>query len=214
MALTNIALDHIGQARSLYQHVAQLEGDKESEDWYAFRRDVWDFRNCLIVEQPNGDFAQTILRSFIYDVFNLLHFEKLMQSADNQLAAIAKKAHKEVRYHQKYSRDWVIRLGDGTDESHDRAQFALDRLWSYHGELYEMSASGREMLVKGVSTDTAQFYDSALAIMLSAFEEATLKIPENTYMHSGGKQGQHSEHLGHILSEMQFLQRAYPDLEW
>ena len=214
MALTNISLDLFGQTRSYFQYAAEVEGKGRSEDDIAFLRDTKDFKNALLVEQPNGDFAQTIARQFFFDVYHKLFLEALTASKDAQLAAIAQKSLKEVTYHVRFSNQWLLRLGDGTSISHDKMQSAIDDLWMYSGELFEMTAIDNAMLAKGIGVDLnalRPIYDKKIR---TALTEATLKIPEGTWMQSGGKTGRHSEHLGYILSEMQWLQRAYPNASW
>lgn len=214
MAMTNISLDLIGQSRSLYQYAAQIEGQGKTEDDLAFLRDAWDFRNVLLVELPNRDFAYTIIRQFLFDTFNYYSYKQLTESKDAQLAAIAQKSLKEVTYHLRWSSEWTIRLGDGTEESHQRIQKALDDYWMYAGELCTPTESEKALSEQGIAANLAairllweQHVDKILA-------QATLQKPDATWMQSGGKMGKHTEHLGYILAEMQFLQRAYPGAEW
>ena len=225
IAITNISLDLIGQSRNFYQHAAQLinkslkpaeseappsEGFGEaSEDSLAYLRTEREFKNCLLAEQPNGDWAQTILRQFFFSAYQFLLYEKLQYSNDEQIAAIAAKALKEVTYHQRWSSEWVIRLGDGTDESHQRMLKAIDELWRYTGEMflpadYELDAGFDVSLLK----------DDWLKKVTAIFEEATLPVPEKMFMQTGGKQGVHTEHLGFILTDLQYLQRTYPGASW
>lgn len=214
IAVTNIALDLIGQARSIFDYAGRLEGKGRSEDDIAFLRDAWDFRNVLLVEQPNRDWAYTIVRQFLFDGFNFLFHQGMTGSRDEQLAAIAEKSLKEITYHLRYSSEWMIRLGDGTEESHERMQAALDDLWSFTGELFEMNEVDRLAIDVGIGLDLQTLrpaYDERLQAVL---EQATLRKPDADWMQSGGKEGRHSEHLGFILAEMQFLQRAYPGSEW
>lgn len=214
MALTNIALDLVGQARTLLAYAGEVEGKGRSEDDLAYHRDVYDFRNFLLVEQPNGDFAVTIARQFFFDVYNYYFHLELVNSKDKQLAAIAEKSLKEVTYHLRYSSEWVIRLGDGTEESHQRMQKAIDDLWMYTGELTKMNAIDKVLLEAGIAFDLKKvepLYYNKVADILA---QATLKQPEKGWMQKGGKEGQHSEHLGYILAEMQFLPRAYPTAKW
>jgi ring-1,2-phenylacetyl-CoA epoxidase subunit PaaC len=212
MALTNLALDHIGQARSLYQYAAQIEVNNKSEDDFAYLRDAVQFRNVLLVEQPNGDFANTIIRQFLYDTYNFENYRRLADSNDSTLAAIAKKSLKEVQYHLRHSSEWTKRLGDGTAISHQKAQDALDALWRFHGELYEMTEADHALV--GTAVDLSEIYPVCLERMKKVLEEATLKIPADEFQQSGGKRGFHSEHLGYILADLQFLQRAYPGQNW
>jgi len=210
IAITNITLDLIGQARNFYQYAAslinQLENKNETEDSLAYLRTEREFKNLLICELPNGDWAQTILRQFFFSSFQSLAFELLEKCDDEQLAAIATKSIKEINYHVKWSSEWVIRLGDGTDESHNRMKKAIETLWSYTGEFFTPTAF--DMI------DVASLKEKWLEKIKTVFEEATLTLPENTFMQTGGKNGIHTEHLGYILAEMQSLQRTYPGAEW
>ncbi len=214
IAMTNISLDLIGQCRMWYQYASQIQGEGKTEDEIVAFRDAWDYKNVLLVEQPNGDFAQTIFRQFLYDSFSVFYYEMLMESKDEQLAAIAAKSHKEARYHVKWSADWVIRLGDGTEESHNRIKEAIDQLWSYAGELTKPSETDLKALKKGYGIDLSLLKEKRDEKIREVLVEATLEVPQNTYAHEGGKSGVHSEHLGYILADLQFLQRAYPGLEW
>ena len=214
IALTNISLDQIGQARMWYQYAAEVQGEGRSEDDLAYLRDAWDYRNVLLVEQPNGDFAQTIFRQFLYDTFSSLYFEALVKSNDERLRAIAAKSHKEALYHVKWSGDWVIRLGDGTNESHDRMQKAVESLWPYMGELTTANAVEDEALSKGYGVDLETLKIHRESTIKDVLTEAIITIPESAFVHKGGKDGIHSEHLGYILADLQFLQRSYPGLEW
>ncbi len=214
IAMTNISLDLIGQARLLYQYAAELQGEGKSEDDLAYLRDGWDFRNVLLVEQPNGDFAQTIVRQFFYDAFSSFYHETLMQSSDERLASIAAKSHKESRYHVKWSSDWVLRLGDGTEESHHKIQEAVNTLWNYKDEIVTPSEVDEKAQEAGWGVDLSEIRSKRDDLINKTLAEATLEIPEGGYSHSGGKEGRHSEHLGYILADLQFLQRAYPGQEW
>lgn len=214
IAITNIALDLMGQARSILKYAGEVEGKGRDEDQIAFLRDAWDFRNVLLVEQPNEDWAYTIVRQFLFDTYHYFFYTELTKSKDTHLAAIAEKSLKEVTYHLRYSSEWMIRLGDGTEESHKKMQTALDDLWMYTGELTEMNEVDKIMIAEGIGVDLGRmkpFYDQKVADIL---EEATLKIPENDWMQTGGKVGRHTEHLGYILADMQFMQRAYPNMQW
>ncbi len=212
MALVNIALDLIGQARLFLTYAGEVEGRGRSEDDLAFRRDVLDFRCALLVEQPNGDFAHTIGRLFLVSAFNEPLYAALSRSCDERIAAIAAKSRKEVAYHLRHSGDWVIRLGDGTEESHARMQRALDDLWMYTGELFAADALDRQMQEAGIGADLARVREGWNRHVDTVLKEATLERPADGWMQSGGKDGRmHSEHLGYILAEMQFLPRAYPD---
>ncbi|SUE62675.1 1,2-phenylacetyl-CoA epoxidase subunit PaaC [Roseomonas gilardii] len=215
MALANIALDLIGQARTLYDHAAALGGEGHDEDRLAYLRESGQYRNLLLVEQPNGDFAQTILRQFLYSAFADPYWRAMMRSADPTLAAIAAKSEKESAYHLRHSAEWVIRLGDGTEESHARAAEALALLWPYTGEMFEADAAERELIAAGVAVDPDTLRGTWLATVREVLEEATLPLPDpSAWMQSGGRSGRHSEHLGHLLAEMQHLQRTYPGAVW
>ncbi len=214
IAISNLALDSIGQARNFYQYAAQLTGNDATEDSFAYLRDVFEFKNCLLVELPNGDWGQTVLRQFFFSTYQYYFYGKLQQSSDQQLAAIAAKALKEVTYHVRWSSEWVIRLGDGTQESKNRMLTAIDALWCFTGELFQPAAYEQQAVEEGYGVHPALIQNSWFQKIRSVFEEATLPLPENTWMQSGGKQGRHTEHLGYILAEMQFLQRAYPNSEW
>lgn len=214
IALTNIALDLMGQARSWLQYAGELEGKGRTEDDLAFLRDERAFYNVLLVEQPNTDFAYTIVRQFLFDVFHYYFNEALVQSKDEKAAAIAAKSLKEITYHLRFSSEWVIRLGDGTKESHEKMQNAVNDLWEYSGELLEADTLDQEMLAAGIGPDLekiALLYHNKVKEIL---QEATLELPSVAFFQTGGKQGKHSEHLGPMLAEMQFLQRAYPGMEW
>jgi len=214
IAITNIALDLIGQARSIFDYAGRLEGAGRSEDDIAFLRDAWDFRNVLLVEQPNRDWAYTIVRQFLFDSFHYLFLQGMTDSKDEQLAAIAEKSLKEVTYHLRYSSEWMIRLGDGTGESHRRMQRALDDLWPFTGELLTMNEVDRQALDAGVGPDLSKLLPAYQERLDAVLQQATLQKPTATWMQSGGKDGRHTEHLGFILAEMQFLQRVYPGAEW
>jgi ring-1,2-phenylacetyl-CoA epoxidase subunit PaaC len=214
IALTNISLDLIGQARSLYQYAAELEGKGRTEDDIAYLRDAWDFRNVLLTEQPNGDFGKTIVRQFLFDVYNFLFYKELRHSKDQQLAAIAEKSLKEVTYHLRFSSEWVIRLGDGTEVSNQKVQNALDDLWMFTGELMEMNDFEKEMVKAGIGVDLEKLKALWHQKMDEILNIATLTKPANNWMQSGGKTGNHSEYLGLILAEMQFLQKTYPGQVW
>ena len=222
IAISNIALDLIGQARNFYQYAAQLSENKEqvTEDTLAYLRDAWDFRNCLLVEQSNGDWAKTILRQFFFSVYQFYLYGQLQHSTDVQLAAIAEKALKEVTYHLKWSAEWVIRLGDGTEESNIRMQKAVDELWKFTGELMTAAGYETELANEKIAVDLNTIKDEWDNKVKEVFSDATLDFPakgakeNNTWMQNGGKSGIHTEHLGYILAEMQFLQRAYPGCGW
>lgn len=225
IAITNISLDLLGQARNFYQYAAQLinnfkaspEGagmGMATEDTLAYLRDNRDFKNCLLVEQKNGDWAKTILRQFFFSNYQFALYEKLQHSKDEQLAAIAAKALKEVIYHLQWSSEWVIRLGDGTAESNRRINNAIEELWFYVDELFINADFEIELLGENIAVDVSSLKDSWLEKTKEIFSEANLQVPENVFIQKGGKQGMHTEELGYILAEMQFLQRAYPDSVW
>lgn len=214
MAITNISLDLFGQTRNIFQYAAEVEGKGRTEDDLAFLRDAIHFKNVLLVELPNGDFGKTIVKQFLYDAYNFLNYTALLESTDKQLAAIAEKSLKEVTYHLRFSSEWMIRLGDGTEESHRRMQTGLDDLWMFTGELFEMTETETELLKTGVSVDLTKLKADWNKKVKAICEEATLKIPEEAWMQTGGKKGTHTENLGFILADMQYLQRAYPGQEW
>jgi ring-1,2-phenylacetyl-CoA epoxidase subunit PaaC len=214
IAITNISLDLIGQARNFYQYAATLIGGDTTEDSLAYLRKEREFKNCLLVEQPNGDWAQTILRQFFFSQYQHLLFQQLQNSKHEQLAAIAEKSLKEVTYHLRWSSEWVIRLGDGTDESHKRMLKAIDELWRYTGELFEAVEYEIRAANDGTGVDISKLKESWMNKVQEVFYEATLLIPPKTFMQTGGKEGRHTEHLGYILTELQYMQRAYPGCEW
>jgi ring-1,2-phenylacetyl-CoA epoxidase subunit PaaC len=214
VAMANIALDLLGQARLLLAHAAEVEGRGRTDDDLAFSRDVLDFHNPLLVEQPNGDFADTMVRQLLFDAWQVPLLAALKGSTDAAVAAIADKAHKEARYHLEHSAGWVVRLGDGTDESHRRTQAAVDRLWRFTGELFAMDAVDGEALDAGWGIDATALRPPWDRTVDAVLTEATLRRPEDGWMHEGGRRGEHTEHLGHLLSEMQFMQRAYPGATW
>ena len=214
LALANVALDLIGQARSLYDYAARLDGRGLTEDHFAYLRDVNLYRNCLLVEQPNGDFAVTIVRQVLFSAFMDPYWRAMTASRDETLAAIAAKSEKESVYHLRHAAEWLIRLGDGTAESHARAQAALDELWMYTGELFEVDAIERGLVERGIAVEPQALrpeWDETVARVLA---EATLARPPEQWMQTGGRAGRHSEHLGFILADLQFLQRAYPGAKW
>jgi len=214
IAITNISLDLIGQARNFYQYAAVLIGNDATEDSLAYLRNEKGFKNCLLVEQPNGDWAQTILRQFFFSTYQYFLYQQLQNSKDEQLAAIAEKALKEVTYHLRWSSEWVIRLGDGTEESHERITKATDELWSYTGELFIAVNYEQQSASQGFGVDPGILKESWKNKIKEIFSEATLTIPTTSSQHSGGKKGIHSEHLGFILTELQYMQRTYPNSTW
>jgi ring-1,2-phenylacetyl-CoA epoxidase subunit PaaC len=214
LALGNIALDLIGQARALYAYAGTVEAMGRDEDALAYRRDAGEFRNILLVEQPNGDFAHTIVRQLLYSAFAHPFWGGLARSRDTALAAIAAKAEKEAAYHSRHAGEWLIRLGDGTEESHRRAQQALEDLWFYSGEMFETDAVEGALIATAVAVDPGAIRTQWEATVDGVLLEATLRCPVAAWMQSGGRSGRHSEHLGHVLATMQFLQRAYPGATW
>ncbi|HEY4286905.1 MAG TPA: 1,2-phenylacetyl-CoA epoxidase subunit PaaC [Puia sp.] len=220
IALSNIALDLIGQARNFYQYAARLSngvgtgGVEVTEDTLAYLRDAWDYRNCLLVEQNNGDWAKTILRLFFFSTYQYYFYQRLQQSRDRELAAIAEKSYKEVTYHLRWSSEWVIRLGDGTEESRRRIKEALDQLWKFTGELFVPADYEKVLAEKGIAVDLAPLRSQWEERVGAVFQQAGLAKPATMWEQTGGKQGRHTEHLGYLLAEMQFLQRAYPGCEW
>jgi ring-1,2-phenylacetyl-CoA epoxidase subunit PaaC len=237
IAMTNMSLDHIGRARSLYQYAAQqynaLDAEQKSaafssialenkaakgkgvdEDDLAFLRDAWDFRNILLVEQPNNDWAYTLARSFYYDIYNYFLFTAMQNSPDVAMAAIAAKSLKEVTYHMRWSSEWIIRMGDGTEESHERVQKAIEDLWPFTGEPFTMNDHELAMKNEHIAPDGAMLKEQWITRVMEVLQEATLSLPANNWMQEGGKEGRHTEHLGYILADMQFMQRTYPNMEW
>jgi len=213
MALSNMALDLLGQARELYTYAAKVEGRDNDEDKFAYLRDVRQYRNLLLVEQPNGDFAVTMVRQLFYSVFADLYWRAMTRSGDATLAAIAAKSEKESAYHVRHCAEWIIRLGDGTDESHSRAQEAIEHLWAFTGEMFEVDDEGG-LIDAGVAVDVAELKSSWRKTVGDVVAEATLTLPSNDWMQRGGRAGRHSEHLGHLLSELQSLQRSFPGATW
>jgi ring-1,2-phenylacetyl-CoA epoxidase subunit PaaC len=215
MALTNVALDLLGQTRLWYEYAAELEGAGRDEDKLAYHRDAHDFKNCLLLEQPNGNYADTMMRQFYFDTWHYFVIEGLTRSADPRIAAIAEKSLKEVTYHLRRSGDLIVRLGDSTELAHTRTQTAADELWMYSGEVFAYDAIDNAMVDEGIAPPAGELRAHWLAHVAEIFAEATLTMPPaDAWMQKGGKQGRHTEHLGYILAEMQFLQRAYPGAEW
>lgn len=214
IALTNISLDLIGQTRSLLTYAAELEGKGRDEDRLAFFRDAHDFRNVLLVEQPNGHFGDTIARQFIFDHFSWLYYDALKESNDEQLRAIAMKSLKEVAYHRRHSSEWIIRLGDGTSESHEKIQKSINELWMYTGELYTPDEIDDEAVNAGFGVDLNKLAPQWKENVANVLRQATLEMPADDWMQNGGKRGIHSEHIGFILAEMQHIPRTYPDATW
>lgn len=215
MAATNVALDLIGQATLWFAYAAEVEAAGRDEDQLAFLRDAHDFRNVLLVEQPNDDYGHTLMRQFYFDVWHYFFLQALCHSTDARVAGIAEKSLKEVSYHVRRSGDLIVRLGDGTEESHRRMQRSADALWMYTGELFTADALDNEMAKQGIAPDLSAVRASWLAHVQEIFAEATLTMPpQDAWMQKGGKTGTHTEHLGYLLAEMQFLQRAYPGAQW
>jgi ring-1,2-phenylacetyl-CoA epoxidase subunit PaaC len=214
LALANISLDLLGQARYLLTYAAEIEGRGRTEDDLAFLRDPSDFANLALVEQPNLDFGHTIVRQFLIDAWHLELFERLQSSSEPKLAELAAKAIKETRYHFRFSASWVVRLGDGTDESHRRVQTALDSLWKFTSELCAPSSVDSEASALGIGPDLAALRPAWLQHVERVLAEATLAKPADVAYRWHGKRHQHSEHLSHLLAEMQFMQRTYPGAQW
>jgi ring-1,2-phenylacetyl-CoA epoxidase subunit PaaC len=218
IAITNISLDLLGQSRNFYQYAANLINQStnklinESEDSLAYLRKEREFKNLLLVEQPNGDWGQTILRQYLFSQYQYLFFEKLQHSKDEQLAAIAAKALKEIKYHLRWSSEWVIRLGDGTEESKTRMLKAIEELWRYTGEMFV--STKYEVQAEDYGVDCSLLKDEWLQKVQLVFDEATLPLPAKAFMQTGGKEGIHTENLGYILTELQYLQRTYPNSVW
>ncbi len=218
IAITNITLDLIGQSRNLYQYAATLinEGNENAvtEDSLAYLRTEREFKNLLLTEQENGDWAQTIVRQFFYSVYQYLLYQKLKESKDEQLAGIAAKSLKEVTYHVTWSSEWLIRLGDGTAESKEKILNAIKQLWPYTGEMFVQTDYELSVVAEGIAPDISLLKNDWLNKVTGVFEEATVSVPENIFMHTGGKTGTHTEKLGYILSDLQYLQRTYPNATW
>ena len=214
LALTNVALDFIGRARMFYAYAAELEDKGRSEDDIAYLRDCREYRNLLINELPNGDFAFTMARQLMVDVYDMGFFTELAKSGDAMLAAIAGKAIKESRYHLRRSEDWIRRLGDGTEESHQRTQNAFNELWGYFPEMFAMSDEEQQLFNEGIAVGRSALEENWTSTMHAILKESTLTIPADDLSIGGGRDGIHTEHLGFLLAEMQFLQHAYPNQQW
>ena len=214
IACTNISLDLFGQVRSYFQYAAKIAGDQRTEDDIAMLRKEREYKNVLLVEQPNTDFAYTLGRQFLFDVYHLLFLTELQKSTDLTLSAIANKCIKEVSYHERFSSDWVKRLGDGTDESKTKMQAAINDLWTYTDELFHQTEADIAMVKAGIGVDVTvlkeKYYYNVSELLLAS----TLEVPESKYFQKGGKQGIHTEHLGYLLSDLQYMQRTYPNMEW
>jgi len=214
LALSNVALDFIGRARMFYGYAAEVEGRGRGEDDIAYLRDCREYRNLLINELPNGDFAFTMARQLMIDAFDMGFFTALAQSGDPTLAAIAAKAIKESRYHLRRSEDWIRRLGDGTEESHERTQNAFDQLWGYAAEMFAMAGDEKQLVEAGIAVNRNDLKADWTATVHSVLKQATLDVPADDWAIGGGREGKHTEHLGYLLAELQFLQRAYPGQQW
>lgn len=215
IALANTALDLIGQTQFWLGLAGEVQAEGNSADDLAFLRDAWDFRNLLLVEVPNGDFGRTLMRQFLFDAWHSIQLGRLMKSSDSRVAAIAEKTSKEVAYHLERSANTVVGLGDGTEESHRRMQEALDYLWPYVGEMFQSDDVDAEMVAGGIAPDPASLRDEYDVLINRVLTDATLIIPDSRFGHKGGRTGKmHTEHLGHLLTQMQWLQRAYPGASW
>lgn len=214
IALANIALDLIGQANLVLQYAGAVEGTGRSEDALAYFRDATEFRNALLCELPKGDFGVTIVRHFFHGLYSVLQWDALTRSTDQTLSGIAAKALKESRYHVRHAGEWVIRLGDGTDESHRRAQDAVDALWPYTGELFMQPADEADCVAAGITSDVSLLEGAWRTQTDDVLRRATLRAPDTVWMQRGGRDGRHTEHLGHLLAEMQIVARSHPGAEW
>tara|TARA_B100001029_G_scaffold176761_1_gene180258 strand:- start:638 stop:1381 length:744 start_codon:yes stop_codon:yes gene_type:complete len=213
IALSNLSLDLFGQANSLLEYASELDGTKSADD-FAFKRNEREFYNLLLTEQLNGHFGDTIVRHFFFSVYSFLFYSKLASSKDETLAAIAAKSLKEIKYHLHHSKSWVVRLGFGTEESNKIIQKSLNDLWQFTGELFEMDDIDQKMYTEGIGVNNSSLKADWDKIVNETLKQSNLIRPIDGYMQSGSKNGMHTEHLGHLLSEMQFLPRAYPDAEW
>ena len=207
-------MDLLGQVRSYYQYAAKIAGDGRTEDDIAMLRQEREYLNVLLVEQPNTDFGYTIAKQFLFDVYHLLFLKELQKSKDFTLSAIAAKSIKEVSYHQRFSSDWIKRLGDGTEEGHKRIQKAIDDFWTYTDEFFYLTKAEKTMIGEGIGVDVIKLKEEYYKKVSEVLQEATLEIPETKYFQKGGKEGIHSEHMGYLLADLQYMQRAYPDMEW
>lgn len=214
IALTNIALDFVGNATAILTYAAQVEGKERTEDDLAFMRNEREFRNLLLTEQPNGDFANTMARQFLFDTYMYFLYEELKNSKDGTLAALATKAHKEITYHLRHTTEWMYRLGDGTPESHERTQNALNNLWMYTPDLFDMDEVDSMLIKEGIVPDLALIKIKWEERVKEVITEATLQIPTTPFKQKGSREGKHSEHLGFLLAEMQYVHRAYPGVKW
>lgn len=214
IALTNISLDLIGQATLLLDYASELDKDSRNKDQLAFLRIEKQYVNILLVEQPNGHFGDTILRQFLFDAYRTVLLERLSTSKDKRLAGIAEKSLKETKYHLKHSSEWVIRLGDGTEESHLRIQNSLDKLFRYAHELFYENEVDTLLIKDGIVPSAQGIYPFWEKTVNDVLEAATLSLPKNNWKFQGGREGRHSEHMGYLLADMQYMQRTYPNMEW
>lgn len=215
IAMTNVSLDILGQSILFYKYAAELEGNGKNEDYYAYKRNEAEFKNLLLVEQPNEDFAYTMARQFYFDAFEIFFYEELAKSSNPELKAIAEKSIKETKYHIRHSSQWMLRLGDGTEESNRRVQEACDYLWMYVGEMFTNLPEEKELIEAGVIPDNSLLMEKWFDFVVNVKREAGIKLPHpNAFMQKGGRLGSHTENLGHILAEMQYLPRAFPDAKW
>ena len=214
IAIINVSLDLVGQARSILGYAGKVEGKGRSEDDLAYLRDVTFYRNHLMCEQPNGDYGRTIVRQFLFDSFHYLFLNELVNSKDEFFSGYAEKSLKEVTYHMQHSTKWMLRMGDGTEESHGRVQEPLDDLWRFTGEFFAVNEVDEMLTSIGIAVDLNKIKPKWEQYVRSIVEDATLTLPTNNWKQLGGKEGRHTEHLGFILAEMQFLPRAYPDATW
>ncbi len=214
LALSNMALDLIGRSQAMLNYAATVEGKGRTDDDLAFKRAERQFLNNLLHEQPNGDFAHTMIRQLFNSAFELFFFEELAKSKDETFAGVAAKTVKEVKYHLRHASEWIPRLGEGTEESHARTQKAIDNLWTYTGELFEMDEVDQVLIKEGIAVDMSALKSKWEKQVRSVIEGATLKLPAGGFMQTGSRKGLHSEHLGFLLAEMQYLPRAYPDAKW
>jgi ring-1,2-phenylacetyl-CoA epoxidase subunit PaaC len=214
IALINVSLDLIGRATNLLKYAGEIEGQGRTEDDLAYLRNERHFQNLLITEQPNGDFAVTIARQFFMDAFSYFLYDSLQSSSDKQLAAIAEKAIKEIRYHLRHSSEWMLKLGDGTPESHERLRNAVNQLWRFTGEMFIADETDKLLQEAGIAPDLAAIKINWDTMVNEVLEKATLTRPEDTFMQTGSKKGIHTEHLGFLLAEMQYLPRMYPGAKW
>ncbi|MCT4623182.1 MAG: phenylacetate-CoA oxygenase subunit PaaC [Schleiferiaceae bacterium] len=214
IAIINTALDQVGLARNYYKLAAEIEGGERDEDYYAYRRDVFEFKNILMLERPNGHWGDTIARQFLYDTFHFFLLEELIKCNDQDIAAIAAKAIKEVAYHAQYSAEWIIRLGDGTEESHNKIQDSLNTIWEWTGEMFETNEVDDLMRAAGIAPDMDEIKTLWHDKVAQVLEIATLEKPEDGWMQTGGKMGVHTQYLGFILAEMQYYPKTYPNAKW